>query len=277
MPREASPVPTTPRTPLTRVVIVGATSGLAWLVVNLLLIVALPVLLVLSFPDRRRDYRLLRAFGSWCLRLFFVHFLGAIRFHRVVERPAPERIRALGQCVFVANHRSWFDGLLALALFPGVRVPVNASYLRLPVLGRVIRWSGCIPFDRTSAAGVLKGVKAARDSLAGGHSLFVFPEGTRGFGQGVGSFSDVFFRLAGDRGAPIAPVVLHSDTLALSPGAPEYLPRRCARWRVRLLPSIATDPHDRPADLARRARGRIAETLRALDGASAMDETVSAP
>jgi 1-acyl-sn-glycerol-3-phosphate acyltransferase len=258
-------------------VTVGATSGLGWLVVNLLLMAAFPALLLLSFFDRRRDHRLLRAFGSWCLRLFFVHFLGAIRFHRVVERPAQKQIRALGQRLYVANHRSWIDGLLALALFPGVRVPVNASYLRLPVLGRVIRWSGCIPFDRSSTAGVLEGVRAARNSLAGGHSLFVFPEGTRGAGVGVRSFSDVFFRLAGEGGVPIAPVVLHSDTLTLSPGAPGFLPWRRATWRVRLLPSISGDPRDRPADLARRVRGRIADDLRGLDGAGAMDETGAAP
>jgi 1-acyl-sn-glycerol-3-phosphate acyltransferase len=271
MPRETPPVPATPRTPLTRAVIVGAASGLGWLVFVLLLIAALPVLLALSWLDRR----VLRAFGSWGLRLFFVHFLSAIRFHRVVERPSPERVRALGQCVFVANHRSWFDGLLALALFPGVRMPVNASYLRLPVLGRAIRWSGCIPFDRGAPAGMLEGVNAARDSLAGGHSLFVFPEGTRGSGRGVSGFSDASFRLAGDRGIPIAPVVLHSDTLTLSPGAPGFLPWRCARWRIRLLEPLAADPRDRPADLARRAWARIAEALHALDGEGAMEETGS--
>ncbi len=266
MPREATPVPLSPSPSLIRRLVVGTASGLGWIFLNLLLLPALPVLWAISLFDRRRDHHLLAAFGSWCLRLFFVHFLGAIRLHRVAERPAAARVRALAPCVFVANHRSWFDGLLALALFPGVRLPVNASYLRIPVLGSVIRWSGCIPFDRTSAAGALEGVGNARRVLAHGLSLFVFPEGTRGRGRGTRAFSEVFFRLAVEARVPVVPVVLQSDTLALSPGAPGFLSWRCASWIVRLLDPLAADPRDRPADLARRARADIAASLVTLDG-----------
>jgi 1-acyl-sn-glycerol-3-phosphate acyltransferase len=255
---------------------VGAAGALGWSVLSLLLTLALPVLLLVFLFDRRRDHRLLGAFGSCCLRLFFVHFLGAIRYHRVAERPAPGRVRELGACVFAANHRSWLDGLLALALFPGARVPVKASYLRIPVLGRVIRWMGCIPLDRSSAAGILEGLRASREALAHGHSLFVFPEGTRKPGPGVGAFSDVFFRLAAELQAPVVPVVLHSDTPTLSPGAPVFLPWRRACFRVRLLAPHATDPRDRPADLARRVRSDLARTLEVLDAASGIGETDAA-
>jgi len=273
MSRETTPAPSSHRTPLARRLTVGPASVAVWLALLLLLTAALPLLLAISVFDRRRQHRSLRAFWAWCLRLFFLRFLGAIRYHRVAERPAPDRVRSLAPCVFTANHRSWLDGILALALFPGVLVPVSGSYARIPVLGLVIRWSGGIPIDRAEPAAIVDGVHRAGRLLAAGHSLFVFPEGTRGRGRGIGPFSDFFFRLARDRGVPVVPVVMHSDALALSPGAPGFLPRRRARWRIRILEPIIPDRRDRPADLARRARAGIGAALAALDGEDAADHT----
>ena len=82
MPRETTAASPTPRIPLARRLTVGAAGALGWSVLSLLLTLALPLLLLVFLFDRQRDHRLLGAFGSCCLRLFFVHFLGAIRYRR---------------------------------------------------------------------------------------------------------------------------------------------------------------------------------------------------
>ncbi len=243
---------------------VGAAGFGGWAVANLLLLAALPLLALVALIGRRRGAVALRRFGSWFLRSFFVRYLSAVRLLGFAELPDPASTRGPPR-LYVANHRSWIDALLALALFPGVRVPVSAGYLRVPLLGILIRWSGSIPVDTASAASALEGIGRARRALEAGDSLFAFPEGRRAAGRRPLPFSDVFFRVAIDAGVPIVPVVLHSDEPYLAPGPGSWLPRRRATWRIRVLEESTPDPRDRPADLGRRARKLLAEQLAELD------------
>ncbi|MFO8074045.1 MAG: lysophospholipid acyltransferase family protein [Polyangia bacterium] len=244
---------------------VGVASFGGWAAANLLLLAALPLLALVALIGRRRGAIALRRFGSWFLRLFFVRYLSAVRLLRFAELPDPESTGDARPRLYVANHRSWIDALLALALFPGVRVPVGAGYLRVPLLGTLIRWSGSIPVDTASAASALEGIGRARRALEEGDSLFAFPEGRRAAGRRPLPFSDVFFRVAIETGAPIVPVVLHSDEPYLAPGPGSWLPRRRATWRIRVLEESTPDPRDRPADLGRRARKLLADQLAELD------------
>jgi 1-acyl-sn-glycerol-3-phosphate acyltransferase len=241
---------------------VGVAGYLAWLVVNLALLVAIPLLWPFSLLDRRSGYRRLRRAGAAFLRGFFVGYLALIRLHRFVE--LPPRAPAGAPRLLVANHRSWLDALLVLAFFPQVRVPVNASYVRVPLLGLAIRWMGCVPLDRSSPAALVDGIGALREILARGESLAVFPEGARAAGPELGAFTDVFFRLAIEAAVPVVPLVLHSDEPYLTPRG-SYLTARRATWRIRMLEPLEPDPRDRAADLGRRARKALAAALAALD------------
>jgi 1-acyl-sn-glycerol-3-phosphate acyltransferase len=243
---------------------VGLASYLAWLVVNLALLIAIPLLFPFSLLDRRGGYRRLRRAGSAFLRGFFVGYLTLIRLHRFAELPPPELRDGERPRVLVANHRSWLDALLVLAFFPRVRVPVNATYVKVPLLGLAIRWMGCIPLDRSSPAALLDGIGRLREVLERGESLAVFPEGARAEGCELGAFTDVFFRIAIEAAAPVVPLLLHSDVPYLTP-AGSYLTARRASWRIRVLDAIAPDPRDRPADLARRVRKLLGAALEQLD------------
>jgi 1-acyl-sn-glycerol-3-phosphate acyltransferase len=219
--------------------------------------------------------RALAGIGRWFLGAFFVRYMPLIRFHRFAERPARRDLVDRPPCVFAANHRSWLDALLALALFPRVVVPVKPEYLRIPVLGIAMRWLGCLPLDGSSPATVIAAVAESRRAIESGRSLFVFPEGTRAPGLRLLGFSDVFFRVARDCGVPVVPVLLHSDERYLSPEDERLIPRHLPTWRIRLLEPVEPDRRDRAADIGRQVRRRLTAGLVELDRAAGLDERSS--
>jgi len=250
-------------------VLVGPLAVLSWLLAMLSLVALLPVLLLVGLLGGAGGRRALRRVGAAFLRGFFVRFLPLIRFHTFAELPSRRGLIERQASVYAANHRSWLDALLALALFPRVVVPVKTEYLRIPVLGLAMRWMGCLPLDASSPATVLAAVERGRRALAEGESLFVFPEGTRAPGERLLGFSDVFFRVAVESAVPVVPVLIHSDERYLAPADERLVPARRPTWRVRLLEPVEHDPRDRAADVGRQVRRRLGAGLAELDGRSA--------
>jgi 1-acyl-sn-glycerol-3-phosphate acyltransferase len=248
-----------------RTLTVGPLAVVSWFVFMLVLAVHLPFLLIIGLVGGSGARSALRWLGSWFLRTFFVSYMPLIRFHRFAELPDRAALAAGEACVYVANHRSWLDALLALALFPRIRMPVAVEYTRIPLLGIVIRWMGCLPLDTSSPATVVEAVELSRKAVAEGHCLFVFPEGGRSPGRHLLGFSDAFFRVALDCQVTVVPVLLHSDEPYLTPGNERMVPARLPTWRVRLLEPVGPDRRDRPADIGRRVRKSLAAELSRLD------------
>lgn len=244
---------------------VGFAGYTAWVIVNLVLVAALPAIALVALAQRKRGYAAIRRFGAAFLWLFFGRFAAAIGVHRFAELPTPAEV-GRGRCVFVANHTSWLDALLALALFPRVRMPVSAAYANLPLLGLVIRWMGCISLDRSSPDALKDGLDRCRRALAAGEPLFVFPEGRRGSGGELLPFADVFFRFAITEEVPVVPVVMHSDLPLFTPARGSLLTPRRAAWTIRVLGALPRDSRDRASDLRALAHRAIARELRGLAG-----------
>jgi 1-acyl-sn-glycerol-3-phosphate acyltransferase len=258
------------RASLARRLIVGPLGVLSWLIAMLLLLVSLPLVLLLGALGGRAARRLLRRSGAAILLVFFLGYLPLLRFHAFAELPPRAARVDHAPCVFAANHRSWLDALLALALFPRVLVPVKSSYLRIPVLGVAMRWMGCLPVDASAPASVIAAVAAGQRAVAAGESLFVFPEGTRAPGTELLLLNDVFFRVALECDVPVVPVLIHSDVRYLAPRDERLIPARRPTWRVRLLDAVRPDQRDRAADIGRQVRRRLAAGLDGLDRPSAV-------
>jgi 1-acyl-sn-glycerol-3-phosphate acyltransferase len=257
--------PAAPAASLFRWCTVGVAGYTGWALAVLLFVAALPIVALVAVLDRPSGYRRLRRAGAAFLRLFFVRYAALIRVLRFAALPAAGAV-APGRCVFVANHTSWLDALLALALFPRVRMPVSAAYAEFPLLGVIIRWMGCVSLDTRSPEALAAGIERCRRALERGEPLFVFPEGRRGAGAELLPFADVFFRFAIDEGVPVVPVVLHSDLPLFAPVRGSLLTPRPAAWTIRVLAALPRDPRDRAADLRLLAHRAIARELRSLDG-----------
>jgi 1-acyl-sn-glycerol-3-phosphate acyltransferase len=126
----------------------------------------------------------------------------------------PLRLRGLenlppGQCVVVANHASYLDGVvMAAALPPRFGFVIKREMNDVPVAGLLLRRIGSEFVERFNRH---KGGTDARRVLrtaASGHSLVFFPEGTFRHEAGLGKFHTGAFVIAARASCPVVPAVI---------------------------------------------------------------------
>ena len=114
-----------------------------------------------------------------------------------------------GQCVVVANHASYLDGVvMAAALPPRFAFVIKREMNDVPVGGLLLRRIGSEFVDRFNRH---KGGTDARRVLrtaASGHSLVFFPEGTFTPEVGLGKFHTGAFAIAARAACPVVPAVI---------------------------------------------------------------------
>ena len=137
-----------------------------------------------------------------------------------------EHLRDIGPAIFVANHASYLDVLVMLAVLPAnLRFAAKARLATYPVLGTVIPRAGYITIEKTRLSEQREGADEVRAALGAGESMFVFPEGTFVRAPGLLPFRLGAFQAAAKSGRPVVPVaiggtrrIFPADTLLLRPG-----------------------------------------------------------
>jgi 1-acyl-sn-glycerol-3-phosphate acyltransferase len=109
--------------------------------------------------------------------------------------------------VFAANHQSIYDIPILFASIPfQLRIIAKASLGWIPFMGWHLRRTGHVLVDRSNpGAGVVR--KMGR-LVKAGHSLIVFPEGTRSTDGSVARFKGGPFVIALQAGLPVVPITL---------------------------------------------------------------------
>jgi 1-acyl-sn-glycerol-3-phosphate acyltransferase len=173
-------------------------------------------------PGRERFFqRLIHrhfAFWVWWLRqtrLVSVHYEGLERL---------PRDRSL---VLVANHPGLMDITYLLARVPEAVCIFKPAIRRNPVLGGAARLAGYLASD-----GGLDLIRAAGVKVAAGHTVIIFPEGTRTRGGPLNPLKAGFVLIARRSGAPIQAVLITCDSNILIKGQ--------AWWKLPRLPAHVT-------------------------------------
>ncbi len=174
----------------------------------------------------------------------------SVRGVEQVDRSAPY--------VFVSNHQSIYDiPVLFVSLPLQLRIIAKASLGRFPVLGWHLRWTGHLLVDRARAGvGALKQVARM---MRRGHSLIVFPEGTRSRDGRVGRFRRGLFLLAIEAGLPVVPVAVSGTRHVMRKG---MLTTRPGHVALVVHPPLPTDR------LTRGDAGALAERVRRVIAAA---------
>lgn len=111
--------------------------------------------------------------------------------------------------VFVSNHQNALD---ILALSCGLPYPfgfvAKSELERVPFLGFAVRNSACVFIDRSDPRRSLKSIKEAAERIRAGHSVLLFPEGTRSYSPVLAPFKKGAFLLAVEAGVPLVPVTV---------------------------------------------------------------------
>lgn len=126
-----------------------------------------------------------------------------------VEVYGTENLPKEGTVVFISNHQGNFDIPLLMGYIDmpkGFISKIEAK--KIPIIAKWMELIHCVFMDRStlkgSAGAIIEGIKV----LKAGHSLVIFPEGTRSKSNHMGDFKSASFKLATKPGVPIIPITI---------------------------------------------------------------------
>lgn len=158
-----------------------------------------------------------------------------------------EHIPAEGGCLIAANHQSFWD-FFAVASAPyaaygrPVRILAKKSLFDLPVFGRLMYRTGCIPVDRGNG---LQALHHAIDALRRGELVLILPEGTISRSFDLLTLRSGAARMALEAGVPLVPAATWGTHRFYTSGRrPRWSWRLpvTARYGTPLRPSSDADP-----------------------------------
>ncbi|TDM13255.1 lysophospholipid acyltransferase family protein [Macrococcus lamae] len=111
--------------------------------------------------------------------------------------------------LFVSNHEGNFDiPVLMYAIDKPFGFVSKVEVRKIPFLHRWMMLLNCIYLDRSNRRSSLQMIKDGVQSLQEGHSVMIFPEGSRSKGSGLQEFKSGSFKLAKSAGVSIVPVAV---------------------------------------------------------------------
>jgi|GEM_PF-424182 len=124
-----------------------------------------------------------------------------------------------GPVLVVANHQGLFD---ILALLGHLGKPIGfiakKEINKLPVVSSWMELLHCVFIDRGDRRQSVKAINQGIANLKEGHSIVIFPEGTRGKGNKLNTFKSGSLRLATKANVPIVPVAIDGTHQLLEEG-----------------------------------------------------------
>ena len=145
-----------------------------------------------------------------------------------------------GPCVFVANHRSYYDiPLLLTSLDKPYGILAKEELEKIPLLSRWMKLLGCVFVQRDDVRASVRALNDATAIVESGRSFIIFPEGTRYKGEegGAGEFKAGAFRIAVKTGTPVVPVAISGARGLFEAHGNRTTP---GTVRIRVLPPIQT-------------------------------------
>lgn len=192
-------------------------------------LIVFPALLLLPVPVRlRRRYAMAMVHRCFAALVATCRAMGVMRF----DFQNTETLRHLGRAVVIANHPSYMDVVVLLALMPRACCIVTSRHWRNPFFAGIVRSAGYLRNDGGPAL-----VRASEAALADDVPLIVFPEGTRSPSRGrLGKFSRGFAHISLAYDCPILPVLIDCDPPAYTKQHRWYsVPPQRPTLRIRVL------------------------------------------
>ncbi len=148
-----------------------------------------------------------------------------------------------GACLIAAKHQSAWDTMALVLPFEDPALVMKAELMKIPLYGWFSRKFGMIPIQRETGPGALREMlKAARERIADGRQILVFPEGTRRAPGAPPAYKPGILLLYDALKVPCVPVALNSGHF----WPRDSMIRRPGTIVVEILPAI-------PAGLRRKA------------------------
>lgn len=142
-----------------------------------------------------------------------------------------------GPVIFMANHQSYTDIPVLFSLSWPFKWMADEELFKIPFFGWSMRLCGYISVRRGNLHEARHTLEKAKEWLAKGISIFIFPEGTRSHTGVLGRFHNGGFQLAAQTQTPIVPVVVVGTRQMLPRGS--WVFRVNAKPQIHILPPVA--------------------------------------
>ena len=231
----------------------------AWLCFGLLVLFMLIVVIVVPSADRRHKL------ATWSSRMAFVLPMIDVRVRGMDNLPTDD-------CVVVANHASYVDGILLKGYLPWrFNFVIKGEMRDFAPAHFLLRRSGAKFVERSDIKGSSRDARQIVKAALEGESLGFFPEGTFQEEPGLLRFRAGAFVAATKSEMPVVPIAIGGSRYMLPAG--RILPRR-GPLTIDILPAIAPgDPDfETSRGLAEAARQRILAVLDEPDLLSREDD-----
>ncbi|MEX2280548.1 MAG: lysophospholipid acyltransferase family protein [Acidimicrobiia bacterium] len=161
------------------------------------------------------DPRIERTIQWWAAR-----WLRAARC--TLEVRGADQVDTSRSYVVVANHVSNLDVVACFASIPlPIRYLAKKELFNIPVLAQAMRAVGIIEVDRSGRAAAIASVnRQSQPVIERGHSLIIYPEGTRSYHGELQPFKKGAFAMAVAARMPILPVAINGTWEAWKPHSP---------------------------------------------------------
>lgn len=120
-----------------------------------------------------------------------------------------------GPIVFIANHMSLLETLMLACMvqpFSRVTFVIKEELRHYPIVGHIMKGLKLIAVSRQNPREDFKVVmRAGCDFIAGGGSIFIFPQATRSVEFDVNAFNTLGVKVAARAGVPVVPVAIKTD------------------------------------------------------------------
>ncbi|WML47790.1 lysophospholipid acyltransferase family protein [Neobacillus sp. PS3-34] len=118
-----------------------------------------------------------------------------------------------GPVVLICNHEGDFD---IPVLLSSIKKPFGfvskIEVKKVPILSSWMEVMNCVFIDRNNRPQAIASLRKGAELLKKGHSIVIFPEGTRSKGGPIGTFKVGGFRLAKDANVPIVPISIEGTS-----------------------------------------------------------------
>ncbi len=143
--------------------------------------------------------------------------------------------------VIVCNHISYFDPILLLSLFEKQKTIVKRTFLKVPILGWLLKTSGYLftTTDETFTS-FMEHVENLNNYLLSGGNIFIFPEGTRSRNGKIGRLNKGAFTIAKLCRAPIQVLMVKNTNKLFEPG--KLLVNTCIPNRIEVKRILSLQP-----------------------------------
>ncbi|CAM8666170.1 lysophospholipid acyltransferase family protein [Sphingobium sp.] len=120
-----------------------------------------------------------------------------------------------GPYLYIIKHESMFETIDVLCLLDSPAVGAKRELFDIPLWGRIARLYGLIPVERAAGASALRVLRAAaKDRIAQGRPICLFPEGTRVPHGEAPPLRAGFAGLYSLLGLPVVPIAIDSGRVS---------------------------------------------------------------